>query len=341
MNSKTRRSSKSNLHEAVETIPLKWGAQFPKVGFGFWKVEQDATADVCFNAVKTGYRHLDCACDYGNEQQVGAGIARALKKGICDREDLWVTSKLWNTYHAAEHVRPAFEKSLNDLGLDYLDLYLIHFPIAQRFVPFEKKYPPGWFYDENAANPVVEEAKVPLHETWQAMEELAKEGLVRNIGICNMGTSQIRDLLAYCSIRPAVLQVESHPYLTQEKLLRYCQQERIAYTAFSPLGAASYYSLGMADPSESVMENPVVTRIAQEVERTPAQVLLRWGVQRGTSVIPKTSNTDRMVENLDIFDFELSDQQMQDISDLNQNRRFNDPGDFGEAAFNTFLPIYE
>lgn len=341
VNSKTRRSSKSNLHEAVETIPLKWGAQFPKVGFGFWKVEQDATADVCFNAIKTGYRHLDCACDYGNEQQVGAGIARALKKGICDREDLWVTSKLWNTYHAAEHVRPAFEKSLNDLGLDYLDLYLIHFPIAQRFVPFEKKYPPGWFYDENAAHPVVEEAKVPLHETWQAMEELAKEGLVRNIGICNMGTSQIRDLLAYCSIRPAVLQVESHPYLTQEKLLRYCQQERIAYTAFSPLGAASYYSLGMADPSESVMENPVVTRIAQEVERTPAQVLLRWGVQRGTSVIPKTSNTDRMVENLDIFDFELSDQQMQDISNLNQNRRFNDPGDFGEAAFNTFLPIYE
>jgi D-xylose reductase len=135
--------------------------------------------------------------------------------------------------------------------------------------------------------------------------------------------------------------VESHPYLTQEKLLRYCQQERIAYTAFSPLGAASYYSLGMADPSESVMENPVVTRIAQEVERTSAQVLLRWGVQRGTSVIPKTSNTDRMVENLDIFNFELSDQQMQDISDLNQNRRFNDPGDFGEAAFNTFLPIYE
>lgn len=341
VNSTTKRSPKSNLHEAVETIPLKWGAQFPTVGFGFWKVEQEAAADVCFNAIKTGYRHLDCACDYGNEQQVGEGIAKALKKGVCEREDLWVTSKLWNTYHAAEHVRPAFEKSLHDLGLEYLDLYLVHFPIAQRFVPFEKKYPPGWFYDDNAAQPVVEEAKIPLQETWQAMEELAKEGLVRNIGICNMGTSQIRDMLAYCSIRPAVLQVESHPYLTQEKLLRYCQQERIAYTAFSPLGASSYYSLGMADPSESVMENPVVTRIAKEVDRTAAQVLLRWGVQRGTSVIPKTSNRDRMVENLDIFDFKLTDQQMQDISALNQNRRFNDPGDFGEAAFNTFLPIYE
>lgn len=325
----------------METIDLKWGAKLPKVGFGFWKVEKEKTADICHTAIEVGYRHLDCACDYGNEAEVGEGIARAIGGGLCSREDLWVTSKLWNTYHAAEHVLPACQRTLQDLGLEYLDLYLIHFPIAQRFVPFEKNYPPGWFFNPDAPNPCIEEARVPVSETWQAMEELAKSGLVRNIGICNFGTSQIRDLLSYASIRPAVLQVETHPYLTQEKLLRYCGQEKIAYTAFSPLGAQSYFSLGMADPSESVMQNPVITKIAADTGKTEAQVLLRWGVQRGTAVIPKTSSRDRMEENINVFDFALTDEQMAAISALDQGRRFNDPGDFGEAAFNTFLPIYE
>ena len=331
----------ANLREAVQSIDMKWGARFPTVGFGFWKVDKDKTAAVCRSAIEVGYRHLDCACDYGNEVEVGQGIAKAIDNGLCEREDLWVTSKLWNTYHATQHVRQACEKTLDDLGLDYLDLYLIHFPIAQRFVPFKTAYPPGWFFNANAPNPVVEEARVPVHETWEAMEDLAKSGLVRNIGICNFGTSQLRDLLSYAKIRPAVLQVETHPYLTQEKLLRYCQQEKIAYTAFSPLGAQSYFSLGMANAKEAVMANPVVTKIAKAVGKTVAQVLLRWGVQRGTAVIPKTSSRDRMVENLDIFGFELTQDQMDAISILDQGRRFNDPGYFGEAAFNTFLPIYE
>ena len=327
--------------DQVDCFNMKWGARFPKVGFGFWKVDKDKTAEVCRTAIEVGYRHLDCACDYGNEVEVGQGIASAISDGVCDREDLWVTSKLWNTYHAADHVRIACERSLEDLGLDYLDLYLIHFPIAQRFVPFEKSYTPGWLFDPDAKNPTIEEARVPVSETWQAMEELAKSGLVRNIGICNFGTSQIRDLLTYAHIRPAVLQVETHPYLTQEKLLRYCQQEKITYTAFSPLGAQSYFSLGMADPSEAVMEHPVVREVANATGKTVAQVLLRWGVQRGTAVIPKTSSKQRMIENINVFNFELSDAQMAAISALDQNRRFNDPGHFGEAAFNTFLPIYE
>ncbi|HIK90696.1 MAG TPA: aldo/keto reductase [Planctomycetes bacterium] len=325
----------------METIDLKWGARLPKIGFGFWKVEKEKTAEVCRNAIEVGYRHLDCACDYGNEVEVGQGIAQAIGDGLCERDDLWVTSKLWNTYHAPEHVQAACEKSLADLGLEYLDLYLIHFPIAQRFVPFEKSYPPGWFFNPNATNPTIEEARIPVSDTWQAMEELAKSGLVRNIGICNFGTSQIRDLLSYAKIRPSVLQVETHPYLTQEKLSRFCKQEKIAYTAFSPLGAQSYFSLGMADPAEAVLENPVVKTISAATGRTAAQVLLRWGVQRGTAVIPKTSSRDRMEENINVFDFQLTEGQMKAISSLDQGRRFNDPGDFGEAAFNTFLPIYE
>ncbi|MEP3478296.1 MAG: aldo/keto reductase [Fuerstiella sp.] len=320
---------------------LKWGAKLPSVGFGFWKVDQHQTAQTCYDAIRVGYRHLDCACDYGNEKEVGEGIQQALKDGLVDREDLWITSKLWNTYHSPEHVRMACEKSLADLQLDYLDLYLIHFPLAQRYVPIETRYPPGWFFDPDVANPVVEEARVPIQETWRAMEELTKEGFVRNIGICNFGTSQIRDLLAYAHIRPAVLQVETHPRLTQSKLLRYCQQEKIAYTSFSPLGAQSYYSLNMAEQSESLLEHSVVKTIAGQIQRTAAQVLLRWGVQRGTAVIPKTSSIDRMVENIRVFDFQLSAEQMRQLDGLDEGRRFNDPGDFGEAAFNTYLPIYE
>jgi D-xylose reductase len=261
--------------------------------------------------------------------------------GALRRDQLWVTSKLWNTNHAPQHVRAACERSLSDLGLDYLDLYLIHFPIALEYVPPEKRYPAGWFYDPDAAKPQMKPVKVPIAETWRAMEGLVTAGLVRNIGVCNFGVSLLRDLLSYAEVRPAVLQVEMHPYLTQEKLVRFCRDERIAVTAFSPLGAASYFQLGMATQDEAVLDQPVVREAAARHKRSPAQVVLRWGVQRGTSVIPKTSRRERLPENLAIFDFELSADEMSAISALDRNRRFNDPGVFCEEAFNTFFPIYE
>ena len=182
---------------------------------------------------------------------------------------------------------------------------------------------------------------VPLEETWRAMEALVRDGLVRNIGVCNFNCSLLRDLLSYAKTPPAVLQIELHPYLTQEKLLRFCAQQEIAVTAFSPLGAPSYVSLSMADPEESVLENPVVEKIAETHGKTPAQIVLRWGVQRGTAVIPKTTQRTRLQENMAIFDFEITAQEMHDIATLNRNRRFNDPGEFCEQAFNTFFPIYE
>lgn len=313
----------------------------PAVGLGAWKIDKTAAPALVQAALEAGYRHLDCACDYGNEAEIGAGIAAALDRGVCRRDELWVTSKLWNTYHAPEHVRPAAERSLRDLGLDALDLYLVHFPIALEFVPFETRYPPGWFYDPDQPQLGMRAAKIPLAETWGAMEELVRAGLVRNIGVCNFGCSLLRDLLSYAALRPAVLQVELHPYLAQQKLLRFCRQERIAVTGFSPLGASSYVPIGMAGADESALTEPVVVETARSRGKTPAQIVLRWGVQRGTAVVPKTSRVERLAENLALFDFELSADEMAAIGALDRNRRFNDPGVFCDAAFHTFFPIYE
>jgi D-xylose reductase len=323
------------------TLELKTGDKLPAVGLGLWKIAKDDTARVVRDAIEAGYRHFDAACDYGNEAEAGQGFKDAFAAGLCQREDLWITSKLWNTYHATEHVRLACERSLKDLGLDYLDLYLIHFPIAQTYVPFDVRYPPEWIADPTAESPQVEIAPVPVSETWGAMEQLVNDGLAKNIGVCNFGTSLLRDLLSYAKIAPAVLQVELHPYLTQDKLLRFCRENGIAVTGFSPLGAQSYFSLNMAEAAESVLNNETVTTIAQAHGRSAAQIVQRWAVQRGTAIVPKTTNVERLQENLAIFDFELSADEMQAVGALNRNRRFNDPGEFAEGAFNTFLPIYE
>ncbi|QFT78852.1 aldo/keto reductase [Erythrobacter sp. THAF29] len=313
----------------------------PRIGFGLWKIPQEETADCVVEAVRAGYRHFDSAADYANEEQTGEGLARAMSEGLAGREDLWVTSKLWNTFHAPEHVEEACRKSLSDLRLDYLDLYLVHFPIALRHVPIEKRYPPEWVYDPDAQNPRMERAAIPLHETWAAMEALVDSGLVKNIGVCNYNTALIHDLMSYARIKPAMLQIESHPYLTQERLIRLAGDYGIDVTAFSPLGAQSYFELDMASEGESLLKAAPVMVAADAHGKTPAQVLLRWGIQRGTAIIPKTTKPDRMRENLAIDDFKLSQVEMAAISALNQNRRFNDPGTFTEVAFNTFHPIYD
>ena len=317
------------------------GKSMPTVGLGLWKIDPGAVADAVYQAVKVGYRHLDSAADYGNEKEVGEGIALAITDGLCSRDELWVTSKLWNTYHRREHVEAACRKSLEDLGLDYFDLYLVHFPIALSYVDFNDRYPPEWIFDPEAENPGMQLDAVPLSETWGAMEKLVEVGLCRQIGICNYSTSLVHDLMSYARIKPAMLQVESHPYHTQEALLRTAQQYGIAVTAFSPLGALSYVSLDMATVDDSVLTEPVVVAAAQRTGATAAQVVLRWGIQRGTAVIPKTSNPQRLVENLHLSELSLNEDEMAAISALNQNRRFNDPGHFCEAAFNTFHSIYD
>ena len=173
------------------------------------------------------------------------------------------------------------------------------------------------------------------------MEELVKEGLVKNIGICNMTCATIRDILAYCTVKPAVLQVELHPYLAQEKLLKFCSQHKIQVTGFSNFGATSYLELGMATESDCFLNDETAKAIGAKHGKTAGQIALRWATQRGYAIIPKTSKVERMAENRNLFDFELTEEEMKSINALDKHKRFNDPGHFCEIAFGTFFPIYE
>eukprot|EP00523_Entomoneis_sp_CCMP467_P007507 CAMPEP_0168720208 /NCGR_PEP_ID=MMETSP0724-20121128/1441_1 /TAXON_ID=265536 /ORGANISM="Amphiprora sp., Strain CCMP467" /LENGTH=650 /DNA_ID=CAMNT_0008766797 /DNA_START=157 /DNA_END=2109 /DNA_ORIENTATION=+ len=305
--------------------------------FGFWKVPKEVCADSCYNAIKAGYRRLDCACDYGNEKEVGEGLARAFKDGLCKRKDLFITSKLWNTYHKKEHVPLAMARTLQDLQLNYLDEYLIHFPITMEFVPFEDKYPPEW---HNLQGKMVV-LNHDIGETWKAMESLQKDGKCKEIGVCNFSTQLLRQLLSGCEIRPSTLQIELHPENTQQRLVRFAKEQGMRVTAFSIFGATSYVELGGATMSESLMNNATVAAIAKYKNKTPAQILVRWACQRGTLPLCKSSKAERMVENRNIFDFYLTKSEVEKIDTLDRSRRYNDPGDFCEAAFGTYCPIYE
>jgi len=305
--------------------------------FGFWKVPRDVCADVCYKAISAGYRRLDCACDYANEEEVGKGISKAIADGLCKREDLFVTSKLWNTYHNREHVPLALEKTLKDLQLSYLDEYLIHFPISMEFVPFEAKYPPEWTNMDGKMVVVNND----MCATWKALEEQVDKKLVKTIGICNFSTQLIRQILSTCRIPPSTLQIELHPHNSQQKLIRFAHESGMKVTAFSTFGASSYLELNMATKEDVLMENPMITKIAAEKKKSPAQVLIRWAIQRNTFPLTKTCNEGRMKENRDVLDFELDEAEMKDINDLNKNHRYNDPGVFCEPGMGTFCPIYE
>lgn len=303
--------------------------------FGFWKVPRDVCAEVCYNAIKAGYRRLDFACDYGNEKEAGEGLAKALKEGLCTRDELFITSKLWNTYHKKEHVPLAMARTLQDLQLKYVDEYLIHFPISMEYVPFEQKYPPEWHNMEGKMVLVDQD----IGETWQAMEGLQREGKCRQIGVCNFSSQLLRHLLSTCTIRPTTLQVELHPQNSQSRLIRFAREQGMRVTAFSIFGATSYHELG--NTSQSLLENETITSIAKCKSKSSAQILVRWALQRGTLPLCKSSNPSRMIENRNVFDFFLTQSEMNLIDKLNQNLRFNDPGDFCEGAFGTYCPIYE
>jgi len=308
----------------MASIALKTtGQKMPLVGFGLWKVTKSSCADTVYNAIKSGYRLLDGAGDYGNEKEAGEGVARAIKDGIVKREELFITSKLWNTFHAKEHVKKIAKMQLELWGIDYFDLFLIHFPIALKYVDPAHRYPPEWFGDDGK----VYTEDSPIQETWTEMEGLFEAGLAKNIGISNFSGSLILDLWRYAKVKPAVLQIEHHPYLTQEPLVKLAKELGIAITAYSSFGPQSFVELNMDRSASSLLNHNGITSIAHSHGKTPAQVLLRWATQRGIAVIPKSNNHQRLIQNLDSTDFNLSPEQIKEISALNHNLRFNDPAD--------------
>lgn len=293
------------------SLKLRDNTEFPAFGLGTWKSKPGEVYDAIRIALTAGYRHLDCAAIYQNEEEVGRAIEDALKAGDIKREDLWVTSKLWNDAHIKKDVRPALEKTLRDLRLDYLDLYLIHWPVAfQPGVVFPKTRPEFMTLEE-----------APIEATWEGMLETKLLGLAKHVGVSNMGPQRIAALGKVGDL-PEVDQVEAHPHLQQKELLDYCNANGVVLTAYSPLGS------GANIPGEpSLLEDPIVLKIAQELGAQTGQILIAWAIQRGTIVIPKSTNAGRIQANLDSLKFKLTDDQMARIATMDKNHRYVD-GEF-------------
>ncbi|KAF3057115.1 NAD(P)H-dependent D-xylose reductase XYR1 [Daldinia childiae] len=309
------------------TIKLSSGHKMPQVGFGLWKVDNATAADTVYNAIKTGYRLFDGACDYGNEKECGEGVARAIKEGIVKREDLFITSKLWPVFEDGDKVEPACKRSLSDWGLDYFDLYLIHFPGALKYVDPAVRYPPGWHYDGKST---IVRSNTPLHITWASMEGLVNKGLTKSIGVSNFQAQLIYDMLRYATIPPAALQIEHHPYLVQQELLNLCKAEGIAVTAYSSFGPASFLEFGFkhAEALVPLMKDDLITSLAEKYNKQPSQILLRWATQRGLAVIPKTVRPAIMAQNLDSTGFDLEPADIDSITAKDAGIRFNQPSNY-------------
>ena len=286
-------------------IPLSHGAgRMPALGFGTLIPDAAMTITATRDALAAGFRHFDCAERYGNEREVGTALQAGLAAGGIAREDIFVTTKLWNSNHRPERVEPAFEASLERLGLKYLDLYLIHTPFA--FQPGEEQDP----RDQNGN--VIYDRGVTLLDTWKAMESLVDHGKCRGIGLSDIGLDELKPLYESARIKPAVVQVESHPYLPETELLEYCKEKEIVFLAFAPLGH------GM---KPGLLEDPVISAIAARVGKTPAQVLLAWAVQRGTAVLTTPRSAARARENFDISD--LPKNALDEINRIQTRQRLN------------------
>lgn len=262
--------------------------------------------------------------DYGNEKECGDGIARAIKEGLVQRSELFITGKLWTTYYEPQHVEQACKRSLDDWGLDYFDLYLLHFPFPTKFIPFEEKYPPEW--EENDAGDM-KFGSTPIQVTWTAMESLVYTGLVKSIGVANFQAQLLLNLVNSARIKPALLQIEHHPYLCQPLIIDLAKTLGIQVTAYSSMGPTSFRDFGhkVAMDIQPLLTHPWLEAVGKKHGgKTAAQVLLRWSTQRGIAVIPKSLNPDRMLQNLDCCSFDLDKEDMNFLNGLDRGLRFND-----------------
>ena len=297
-------------------IHLNHGSgELPAVGFGTLIPEPVATKQATKAALETGFRHLDCAERYRNEEAVGDAIQEAFKAGTLQRDDLFVTTKLWNSNHRPERVKPAFDASRRRLQLDDIDCYIIHTPFA--FQPGDEQDP------RDEGGHVIYDSGVTLAETWGALERLVDEGHCKSIGLSDITLEKLREIVAIARIRPAMVQVESHPYLPEWDLLDFCREHGIVLQAFAALGHAM---------KPNLLADPVITAIAERLHKTPAQIALAWAVQRGTAFLTTSTNPRRIQENFDIS--ALPEDAMREMRDqIATNIRFNTVVETGVPGF--------
>lgn len=284
------------------------GDQLPAMGFGTFLSKKNEVYDAVVEAIRIGYRHIDCAYIYGNEVEIGLALQFAFLNGMVKREELFITSKLWNSDHAPERVEVAIRKSLRSLQLDYLDLYLIHWPIA---------FKTGHEQAKNASD-LLSLEEMPVATTWTAMENVQKSGLTKHIGVSNFNIPKLQGLFENSTISPEVNQIELHPYLQQKELVTFCKENGVLLTAYSPLGGRH-----LIRTEGSLIHEPVIIKIAAKHGCLPTQVVLAWGLQRGEAVIPKSVHRERIHENYDSINVRLELSDLTEIASLERNLRLS------------------
>lgn len=298
----------------MRNVSFARGDRMPLLGLGTWKSDPGLVGNAVREAIRLGYRHIDCASIYGNEREIGAAISEAISSGEVTREELWITSKLWCNSHGRENVEPALRRTLEDLQLDWLDLYLIHWPVAIR---------PGVGFPSSAED-LLPPDPTRLRETWEGMEAAQETGLTRHIGVSNFSIRKLEDLLRHSRIKPELNQVELHPLLQQPELLKFCTAAGIHLTAYSPLGSGDRPARLKAPDEPVLLEHPVIAAIATEHQCSTAQVLLAWHLQRGIATIPKSVSPERLRENLAAAAIQLSPADLDRIAALDQGLRLVD-----------------
>jgi alcohol dehydrogenase (NADP+) len=300
------------------------------LGLGTWKSKPGEVKQAIIEAIKCGYKHIDCAAVYGNEKEIGEAFTYCFNNNLVKREDLWITSKLWNNSHKKEHVTPALKQTLADLQLDYLDLYIIHWPIA---IKNETLYPTD-------ASDYISLTEIPIIETWGMMEEAKKNGLTKHIGVSNFSILKLKDLYSKATIKPEVNQVELHPYLQQEELYSFCNEHNIILTGYAPLGSGDRSEGLKRDNEPSLLENNVVNTIAKKHNATAAQILISWHLHRGNTVIPKSITPERIQQNFLAHKLTLDKEDMIAIKNLDKHYRYLD-AKFFEIPGNGYSNIFD